>query len=443
MLFLWLRGSWQISRQELSYRLHHRGDIQFIIPIKGISVKVSERNCSGFTLQRFQNRPEMKANLKTYSPTVDYCAFMVAIVVICHSVDVVNTNYQWSAEEIAEILNSLPRAMHPNYHLNPVALKQGLLLFKRHLSKWGITAIEMYQDEKKSLEFFDLGESRRSIEIKFGTHRSLSEQKSDSETLEEILNVRNRLLMLGGYEKSIHGTPCSVFGTLYLPLAINPTPIKDSQKSPPTDVSHASTNNSQFMTKQYKVRKSPNRLGSKAIYNSTKKVLFSAVESFGDKHALFYLESAVKKLRKRNRSDFEEYEVNKFEEESGEESDEDINVINLEDEDRIVEAASNFAVKYITFTEDDKREILALFQVVLEVARERQLKKCERLAAITTASLLKENVYYSNLSPRTITRWYEVNDKNKKTRGPKLTEVFEKEVWGKLMLTVFEKVTNI
>lgn len=134
--------------------------------------------------------------------------------------------------------------MHPIYHLNPVALKQGSLLFKRHLSKWAITAIEMYQDEKISLKFFDLGESKRSIEMKFGTRRSLSEQKSDSEALEEILNARDRLLMLGGYEKSIHGTPCSVFGTLYLSLAINPTPIKDSQKSPPTDVSHASTNNS-------------------------------------------------------------------------------------------------------------------------------------------------------------------------------------------------------
>ena len=66
-------------------------------------MKVSERKSSGFALQRFQNCPVMKANLKTYSPTVDYCAFMVAIVVICHSVDVVNTNYEWSAEEIAEI----------------------------------------------------------------------------------------------------------------------------------------------------------------------------------------------------------------------------------------------------------------------------------------------------------------------------------------------------
>ena len=116
---------------------------------------------------------------------------------------------------------------------------------------------------------------------------------------------------------------------------------------------------------------------------------------------------------------------------------------NLEDEDRVVDAASNFAVKYIKFTEDDRKEILALFQVVLEVARERQLNKCEKLAAITTASLLKENVYYSKLSPRTITRWYEVYNKNKRARGRKINEDFEEEVWGKLMLSVFEKVKDL
>lgn len=386
----------------------------------------------------------MKAVIKAYSLTVDYCAFMIAIVVVCHSVNAGNSNYQWSAEEIAEILNKMPRAVHPNYHVSPVGLKQGLIIFKRHLSKWGITSIEMYQEDKKSGEFFDLGESRRSVEMKFGTYRCLNEEQSDSEVLDEILKVRDKLLLLAGYEKSIHSTPCSVFGTLYLPLAINLSPVKESPKSPPSHASRAPTSESQFITKQFKVRKSPSKLGSKAIYNSTKKVLFSAVKSFGDKNALFYLESAVKKLKKRKRSEFEEWDVNEEEiEESGEESDEDVNVTNLEDEDRVVDAASNFAVKYIKFMEDDRKEILALFQVVLEVARERQLNKCEKLAAITTASLLKENVYYSKLSPRTITRWYEVYNKNKRARGRKINEDFEEEVWGKLMLSVFEKVKDL
>jgi hypothetical protein len=128
----------------------------------------------------------MKAILMDYSLTVDYCAFMLAIVIVCHSVDTVNTNYQWSPEEISAILNDLPRAKHPNYHVNPVALKQGLLLFKRHLQKWGISHIKMYQEEKKPLEFFDLEESRTSIEMKFGAYQSVNDDMDERVVLDMI-----------------------------------------------------------------------------------------------------------------------------------------------------------------------------------------------------------------------------------------------------------------
>jgi hypothetical protein len=33
----------------------------------------------------------------------------------------------------------------------------------------------MHQEEKKSLEFFDLEESRRSIEMKFGAYQSVND----------------------------------------------------------------------------------------------------------------------------------------------------------------------------------------------------------------------------------------------------------------------------
>ena len=40
----------------------------------------------------------MKAIIKDYSLAIDYCAFMPAIVIVCHSVNAVNTNYRWSAD---------------------------------------------------------------------------------------------------------------------------------------------------------------------------------------------------------------------------------------------------------------------------------------------------------------------------------------------------------
>ena len=203
----------------------------------------------------------MKSIVKDYNLTIDYCAFMVAIVIICQEVNSTNARLQWCAEELAGITNALPRAQHADFHVNPLALKQELLLFKRYLTVWGISAMEIYQEDRRTLDFFHRGESRRSVELKFGTYQSLNEEKSNSEVLNEIMKMRDKLLLLGGYEKSIHETPCSLFGVLYLPLAINPSPVKDSPKSPSTYVRHASTNDGQFMTKQLKVRKSPTALG--------------------------------------------------------------------------------------------------------------------------------------------------------------------------------------
>jgi hypothetical protein len=374
----------------------------------------------------------MKATAKDYSITVDYCAFLLAIVIVCHSVNPVNTNYLWSAEEISQTLNDLPRAEHPNFHVNPVALRQGLLLFRRHFHKWGISTVEMYQEEKKTLKFFDLEESRRSIEMKFGTYHAVDQETDERDVLSMILTVRDKLPSLGGYEKSKHESPCSVFGSLYLPLVTNQTPVKET----PT-ISPAPSSGSEFMTTQLKVRKASNQLGRKAINNSTKKVLLSAVESFEDEHALFYLESAVEKLKKRKRNGFEEA-GNEEVEDSGIQSDEELHMISLEDDDRVIEAASNFPAKYITYTEKDKPEILSLFKVVLEVARERSIANYVRAAASTTVLLLKEIMYFSRLSHRTIIRWYEGRHKNKKALG-KINEEFEEEIWGKLMYCIFRK----
>ena len=102
---------------------------------------------------------------------------------------------------------------------------------------------------------------------------------------------------------------------------------------------------------------------------------------------------------------------------------------------------SPFALKNITYTEDDKTEILALFQIILGTAQEKKNKNCERIAAETTSTILRTNTYYSNLTTRTIIRWISVRNKKKSATGPKINDEFEEEVWGILMLCIFEKVT--
>ena len=175
------------------------------------------------------------------------------------------------------------------------------------------------------MEFFDRGESRRSVEVKFGMYQSMSESTDDSDILTQILKIRDKLLLLGGYESSFHEKPCPVFGSLYLPLATAITPEKLTPEFTPK-------NESQFNINQFKVRKLPSKLGSRAIYNSTKKVLLAAAESFGDERALFYLESVVEKLKKRKFAEIEESEETKETDDSGDDSEEELDILNLEDE---------------------------------------------------------------------------------------------------------------
>ena len=85
-------------------------------------------------------------------------------------------------------------------------------------------------------------------------------------------------------------------------------------------------------------------------------------------------------------------------EDSGDDSEEENVILDLEDEQCVVDAVSAFPLKYITYTEEDKKEILSLFNVVLKTARGRKVANCEIIAAKTTALILKKNSYYSNLS---------------------------------------------
>ena len=79
----------------------------------------------------------------------------------------------------------------------------------------------------------------------------------------------------------------------------------------------------------------------------------------------------VEKLKIRKRNEIEVEGEDGYMEYFDNEGEEDLHVMCLEDEDRVVEATSNFAAKHITFTEQDKTDILNLFKIVLEVARER------------------------------------------------------------------------
>ena len=72
----------------------------------------------------------MKDNLSANELVIDYCAFMVAIVLVRHVVDMANINDQWTAETLSTSLNLLPHSESVNFRVC-VALKHGMHLFSR------------------------------------------------------------------------------------------------------------------------------------------------------------------------------------------------------------------------------------------------------------------------------------------------------------------------
>ena len=102
---------------------------------------------------------------------------------------------------------------------------------------------------------------------------------------------------------------------------------------------------------------------------------------------------------------------------------------------RILIALSNIPAKHVIFAEN----VCALYMVVKVVAAERDYKNLKVAAAIATREILQNNSYYANITTRTIIRWA-ASEKSASVRpGRKINDEFENEVWGNLMLCIFEK----
>jgi hypothetical protein len=98
-------------------------------------------------------------------------------------------------------------------------------------------------------------------------------------------------------------------------------------------------------------------------------------------------------------------------------------------------ALSNIPAKYIIYSQDDKKNVTALYNVVKVVADERDYKNANLVAAV----ILEGKSYCANLSARTIMRWVTTENVVSARPGRKISEDFENEVWGNLMLCIFEK----
>ena len=367
----------------------------------------------------------MKAKAKEYELVIDYCAFMVSIVLARHAVTLDNINDQWSAEELAATLNILDYSDTPNLRVHSLALKHGMQLFTRSISKRGHTTVLMLHTDKAPSEYFTLEASARSTEVIFASLNSSLERESQDSLMSRVEIIRNDLMKKSNYGVSSHHTAGSVFAALYLPLITEIetviVPDDDENKTP----------KSQLIT-----RKPPSELSRRAIRNSANKIIANTENLYGKQYTNFYLASALKKSKKRK---YEENELDEYDDESSDDDEIVESECEFMDDSRVLNALSSIPVKYVTFSDEDQDKVLSLYAVIRDVAVERDHIRPNKIAAKSTVKILQNHTHYSNISTRTIRRWYDLKDTNFKKTGRKIDEVFESEVWGNLMLCIFNK----
>jgi hypothetical protein len=370
--------------------------------------------------------------MRDYRLDIDYCACMVAIALYRHRVDVENIGTQFSAEDLTVELNLLPFTKGPNFNVNSLGLKHGFQMFGAYLKNVGITTIPMFAEDLYLAAFFQLESCQRSTEIKFNTFTNPSEDDTEAALLSAVMSIRDLILKKARYPVSTHPSPSSVFGALYYSVIVKislPKPIP------------------KIIT-----RKSPSELSRRAINNSADKITTSAETNFGEDYSLFYLESAFRKAKKRkiqqiiknSNNDENDEQENEDNDDSNENNQEGDLIQNLAEVDmlydpRVLTALSKIPSKYVIFSEDDKNNVTALYKVVKVVVLERDYKNARIVAAEATKQILQDSTYYSNISTRTIIRWVDTEHVVSAKPGRKIIEDFENEVWGNLMLCIFEK----
>ena len=338
---------------------------------------------------------------------------------------------QWTATDISEILNKQPSSQSADLYVNCAALSHGLSLFQKQLNKMGLVAVPVATLSKAIPDFFDLIGAQRIIEVRFSSYsNNPPKNESISNLIERMVAIRNSLLLKNNYDCSPYSSPSSVFGNLHYPM------IQKILNKKNTD-----------QKKHRVVRKSPSKLRKKAIRTSTGILVKSAEKEFGEKHSLFYLQSAVKiasdRKRKFDARDDDDKE-NNIEESEDEEGELELDMINdnFENDDKIIQATADLPRKYIVFGEEDQNNMLNLLEIVREVASRRDYKEVNNISISATAQILSEFPYYSQASERTLNRWYTSRDITSNKPGRKINEKFESEVWGNLMLCIFEKNGN-
>ena len=163
----------------------------------------------------------MSKGAKDVTLPIEYCAFMVAVMMIRYESNFENTKVQQTVKNIAEKSNSLRFRQKSNYHVTALALHHGVAIFRKFLISQGYTVIEMH-DEDKQLheEFMSLSGEKRGYEVKFPDFETstLPEDCTEEILNNAILTKKDYILLKSNHLKLVFYSCSSVFMELFVDI---------------------------------------------------------------------------------------------------------------------------------------------------------------------------------------------------------------------------------
>ena len=112
-------------------------------------------------------------------------------------------------------------------------------------------------------------------------------------------------------------------------------------------------------------------------------------------------------------------------------------------EERIIASIRLLPKKNITFNDEEKAEVLRVYDVVSAVIND-QPQEIMNGISVTAATIvrlaLEHHTGYSELIENTVQRWSKNRDVHKEMGGRKVDKDFECAVWGQLMICELETV---
>ena len=367
--------------------------------------------------------------MKENTLEVELCAFMLSIVMVKHISTVENLKEYFTADQLASESNGMVSDDSSSSTVISAAVHQGLRLFKRGLLILGYSFDNVAAADNRGKvmkAFHDLREFNIGWKIKFTS--TSKEFGSEDDAFSAVLSMRNSLLRLNTYHQSKYNDLRIIHYELNCRLS------KEALLTPTVGVIRRK--NVSDLGKRYFESIISNALDVvDAEYSSNSADSVTVLKAITD--------VVTKKMKKMNGVVSE-----LFSEEETDTSDEEDESEIVENENKSIDKEiaaemSSFPVKSIKYTSVEKGNVIALFEKIKGISKNKGENVKNHTIACRVKELLSSRSGYSEIKTMSIKYWYLNSEKERRKRGRKVVQSFEAEVLGNLMICILEKKDTV